>query len=84
MTFQRLLVPTDFSVHADAALGHAVSPADRFDAVLHLLHVINDPRAGWYGLGDAEVQIDRLKEMAESRAHERLDDIARDSANKNS
>ena len=55
MTFQRLLVPTDFSVHADAALSHAVSPADRFDVVLHLLHVINDPRAGWYGLGDADV-----------------------------
>ncbi len=80
MTPQRLLVPTDFSPHADAALSHAVSLADRFEATLHLLHVINDPRAGWYGLGDAEVQIDRLKEITESKASERLDDMARDSA----
>lgn len=80
MTLQNLLVPTDFSAHADAALSHAVSLADRFSATLHLLHVVNDPGMGWYGLGDAEVQIDRLKEVAESRARERLDDMARDSA----
>jgi len=78
MTPQHLLVPTDFSVHADAALDHAVLLADRFDATLHLLHVVNDPGAGLYGLGDAEVQIDRLRKEAEAKARERLDDMAPD------
>jgi len=80
MTLQHLLVPTDFSAHADAALSHAVSLADRFNAALHLLHVVNDPGAGWYGLGDAEVQIDRLREMAEAKARDRLQGMAEDSS----
>lgn len=79
MTLQHLLVPTDFSASADAALSHAVSLADRFDATLHLLHVVNDPGAGWYGLGDAEVQIDRLKKEAEAKAKDRLQGMAEDS-----
>ncbi|MFB6099430.1 MAG: universal stress protein [Salinibacter sp.] len=79
MLVQRLLVPTDFSSHADAALDHAVSLAHQFDATLHLLHVVNDPRAGWYGLGDAEVRIDRLKEKAEAAARDRLHELAHDS-----
>jgi nucleotide-binding universal stress UspA family protein len=80
MTFKRLLVPTDFSASADAALDHAVSMAGRFQASLHLLHVVNDPGAGLYGLGDAEVKLDRLKQKAESRARERLQELARDSS----
>ena len=80
MDLRRVLVPTDFSSPADAALSHAVSMADRFGATLHLLHVVTDPRAGWYGLGDAEVQIDRLKSEAEAQARDRLDDMARDSS----
>jgi nucleotide-binding universal stress UspA family protein len=80
MTLQNLLVPTDFSAHADAALDHAVSLADQFSATLHLLHVVNDPGTGWYGLGDAEVQIDRLKEVAEAKARDRLQGMAEDSS----
>lgn len=80
MTFKRLLVPTDFSASADAALDHAVSMAGRFQASLHLLHVVNDPGAGLYGLGDAEVKLNRLKQKAESRARERLQELARDSS----
>lgn len=77
MTLQHLLVPTDFSTHADVALSHALSLASRFGATLHLLHVVNDPGAGWYGLGNAEVQIDRLRSEAEAEARERLQGLAR-------
>ena len=40
---RRILVPTDFSETADAALDYAVLLANRFGASLHLLHVIDDP-----------------------------------------
>lgn len=80
MMFKHLLVPTDFSASADTALDHAVSMAGRFQASLHLLHVVNDPGAGLYGLGNAEVKLDRLKQKAESRARERLQELARDSS----
>ncbi len=80
MTLQHLLVPTDFSASADAAMDHAVSLANRFHATLHLLHVVNDPGTGLYGLGDAEVQIDRLKEETRSKVRDRLYEMAPDSS----
>jgi nucleotide-binding universal stress UspA family protein len=43
--FTRILVPTDFSPCADAALNHARAIADKFEASLQLLHVVRDPVA---------------------------------------
>jgi universal stress protein A len=40
---RRILVPTDFSATADAALHHARLIAARFRASLQLLHVLDDP-----------------------------------------
>jgi nucleotide-binding universal stress UspA family protein len=39
----RILVPTDFSEPADAALEYATTLAGRLGASLHLLHVFEDP-----------------------------------------
>ena len=39
----RILVPTDFSATADAALDYAYVLAERFGASLELLHVLDDP-----------------------------------------
>lgn len=39
----RILVPTDFSATADAALDYAWVLAERFGASLQLLHVLDDP-----------------------------------------
>ena len=39
----RILVPTDFSETADAALDYAFGIAERFGASLQLLHVLEDP-----------------------------------------
>jgi nucleotide-binding universal stress UspA family protein len=38
MSIRRILVPTDFSPHADGALQHAAALAQRLSANLHLLH----------------------------------------------
>lgn len=42
-TITRILVPTDFSAAADAALDFARTIAATFGASLHLLHVFEDP-----------------------------------------
>jgi len=41
--FNRILVPTDFSSPSDVALETAKDLAERFDASIHLLHVLEDP-----------------------------------------
>lgn len=39
----KILIPTDFSETAQAATQYAMELAKKFDAKLHLLHVIEDP-----------------------------------------
>jgi nucleotide-binding universal stress UspA family protein len=43
MTLARILVPTDFSPDAEAALAYALELAQRFNASVHLLHVVENP-----------------------------------------
>jgi nucleotide-binding universal stress UspA family protein len=54
MTLPRtILVPTDFSEHADHALEYAVELATRFDATVHLIHAIPVPAMGVHEIGVA-------------------------------
>lgn len=58
MTISRILVPTDFSDGAAAALEYAMGLAQTFAASVHLLHVVDDPLAAgvWSsGLYAAEI-----------------------------
>jgi nucleotide-binding universal stress UspA family protein len=51
--YRTLLVPHDFSSHADRALEHAVGLARHFGSTLHLLHVVQPPIYATPGFGDA-------------------------------
>jgi nucleotide-binding universal stress UspA family protein len=53
MTITRILVPTDFSADADAAFKYAQGLARKFDAHVHLLHVVEDPLAA--GVWSSEI-----------------------------
>jgi nucleotide-binding universal stress UspA family protein len=79
VTVRRILVPTDFSESADVALAHALRLADRFDASLHLLHVVSELNAAWYGLAEAEDRTAAgLEAQIRSVAQKRLSEIAPD------
>jgi universal stress protein A len=45
MTISRILVPTDFSSSAEAAVRYAAQLARAFHASIHLLHVVDNPLA---------------------------------------
>lgn len=45
MTISRILVPMDFSDDSEAALRFARDLARRYDATIHLLHVVENPLA---------------------------------------
>jgi nucleotide-binding universal stress UspA family protein len=70
----RILVPVDFSAHADRAVEYAVTLAQSFNADIELLHVVEDPFAG--GGWGSEVylsDIDGIRERAMSDATARLE-----------
>lgn len=77
-TVKRILVPTDFSETADAALAYAKEFATRLGASLHLVHVYADPYTAAAYAADvhasvpAEVRQRALEEVRE-RLLERLD-----------
>lgn len=79
MTLDHLLLPTDFSACADHALTYAAEVADRFDARLHVLHVINELDPDWYGITNAQERAVELREQIREEAHDRLHDLAPDS-----
>ena len=53
MTITRILVPTDFSADANAAFDYALELARKFDASVHVLHVVEDPLAA--GMWSSEI-----------------------------
>ncbi|MFB6134258.1 MAG: universal stress protein [Halanaeroarchaeum sp.] len=72
--YDRILVPTDGSEHAEAAFDHAVDVADRFDADLRVLVVV-DPEeiGGWFNAGGlSEEFVERHEEKARENARRLL------------
>lgn len=80
MILDRLLLPTDFSACADQALSHAIAVAERFDAELHILHVVNELDPDWYGISDADDRAVKLRDQIQAEARDRLHELAPDTA----
>jgi nucleotide-binding universal stress UspA family protein len=68
---QRILVPTDFSATADAALDYAYLVAERCGASIQLVHVLDDPFVREGFVGDAyitEAPVLRTAMLREARS----------------
>ena len=77
-TIRRILVPTDFSESADAALAYAKTLAGCLGASLHLLHVYTDPYGPSVYVPEVYVPVppearEQALENARARLAERLD-----------
>ena len=73
---KNILVPTDFSEPADAALSYARTMAAEFGSRLHLLHVVPEPNLLPWGSELSTVPFADLLTQTEMAARERLTDIA--------
>jgi universal stress protein A len=62
-TITKILVPVDFSPHAERAFGYATTLAQRFGATLGLLHVVENPFVT--GAWTAEVYVPNVAELLE-------------------
>lgn len=77
ISLQRVLVPYDFSDHAELALKYGLSIAQEYQAELHLLHVVapytlTEPEIAWYPLGGESAYQNaarRLQNAVPSEAH---------------
>ena len=76
MTLERVLFPTDFSDTAEHAFEYARDLARRFDAGLHMLHVVPDPKSQHWGGDAAGIAIPNLLETWTADAERRLGELA--------
>ena len=78
MKFSKILVPTDFSGHANAALDHAVELADRFGAELIVLHAVEPPvypALTFAGAANLPTVVEGLVEACEKKLAELVDGL---------
>jgi nucleotide-binding universal stress UspA family protein len=73
---KRILVPTDFSEPAAAALNWAATLAREFDAHLYLVHVVPEPYAYPWGSELSTMPLTDILAQTEQSAVERLHQLA--------
>ncbi len=74
--YDRVLLPTDGSEGVDRAIDHAIDAADRYDATLHVLYVVDSDVVNAYS-GDEFVDgSEGAEETLERRGREALDAVA--------
>ena len=74
--YDRILIPTDGSPAAEAAIEHAIDIADKYDATVHALFVVDGAAYSTLEAG-AEIVMEAL-ESEGKRAVERIAEIADD------
>lgn len=78
MQLNHILVPTDFSPAAEHALHWAVYFAQAHNAQLHLLHVMAQYDADWFGTEHASVPVGQMQDHMQRDAEEGLARLAPD------
>jgi nucleotide-binding universal stress UspA family protein len=76
--FGNILVATDFGEAAGLALAHGRELARRFEAVLHVMHVVDDLGARLGKVPDSSPALDTIQAEAEAAARLRLESLLTD------
>lgn len=82
MSYEKILVPTDFSPHAEHALETALELARKFDSTVYLVHAyfLDVPPAYIAGAGAAYINPQDILEPLRERALEMIEGLSKDVA----
>lgn len=78
VAIRRILVPTDFSEPAEAALRYAKALAEEFGSTLHLMHVVPEPYIYPWGTEISTMPLVDLLTSSETQAADRLKTLVDD------
>lgn len=78
VAIRRILVPTDFSEPAEAALRYGKALAEEFGSTLHLMHVVPEPYIYPWGTEISTMPLVDLLTSSETQAAERLKTLVDD------
>jgi nucleotide-binding universal stress UspA family protein len=78
VAIRRILVPTDFSQPAEAALRYGRALAEEFGSTLHLMHVVPEPYIYPWGTEISTMPLVDLLTSSETQAAERLKTLVDD------
>ena len=77
LQLQKILFPTDFSRCAEQALAHAVFLAEKYEAEIHVLHVItifkDQPSVVSNEIAETKEMVRQLEDVAEKQLNKILD-----------
>lgn len=78
VAIRRILVPTDFSEPAEAALRYGKALAEEFGSTLHLMHVVPEPYIYPWGTEISTMPLVDLLTSSETQAADRLKTLVDD------
>jgi len=73
---QRILYPTDFSEFSLCALPFAAALAQKFEAEIHCLHVVDEPYHCWMGAGESAAPLVVSREDLWQSAQQQMIDFS--------
>jgi nucleotide-binding universal stress UspA family protein len=76
--YDRLLLPTDMSRGADRAIEHAIDAAQRYDATLHVLYVVDADAYSSYPGDEYVHEFEGLESALEQAGQEAVEDVLAD------
>lgn len=74
--YDRLLLPTDMSAGIDYGIEHAIDAAERYDAELHVLYVVDAEAYSSYPGDEYVHEFEGFERALERAGHDAVDDIA--------
>ena len=78
--YDRLLLPTDMSTGVDRAIAHAIDAAQRYDAELHVLYVVDADAYSSYPGDEYVHEFEGLESALEQAGEHAIDEITAEAA----